>query len=206
VTRARDIVFVGLALSGAVALGLALTAGAGHAIARATGGAAITLLSISLAMSPIAQLVSAPSAVACRAARRTLGIASATVALAHALWALPTYLAPLTLSPIGALPWLRQGALALLLLLSLLVTSFPVLQRALAVRAWSALHRLAYLAAILASLHALGVPFGSSTVGIAACTATVVVLLARPLVLVLRRRPRASGEKDPQNEPETTID
>jgi DMSO/TMAO reductase YedYZ heme-binding membrane subunit len=70
-----------------------------------------------------------------------------------------------------------------------------VLLRALRVRAWSALHRLAYFAAILASAHALAVPFGGTGVGLAACTMTLVVLVARPLTLLVRRRPTTSADE-----------
>lgn len=178
-----------------VAALLAMTASPGHGLAGATGGAAITLLFSSLAMSPIARIAPAAIAMKARAARRLLGIASASVALAHAALALPTYLDPLTLAPFVGLPWLRDGALALFILVTLLVTSFPVLQRALRVRAWSALHRLAYLAAIFGSLHALGVPFGGVRVGLAACTATAVLLIARPLSLAVRRRPESPADE-----------
>ncbi len=178
-----------------VALLLATTASPGHALARATGGAAIALLFFSLAMSPLARLAAPELAVKARVARRQLGIASASVAIAHAALALPTYVAPLTLAPFVGLPWLRDGALALSILVTLLVTSFPVLQRALRVRAWSALHRLAYLAAIFASFHALGVPFGGAGVGLAACTVTVVLLIARPLSLAVRRRPESPADE-----------
>lgn len=184
----RRLLLGALLTSALVGLGLGAFASAGHGIARATGAAAITLLMTSLAMSPLARLLPAVWAVACRAARRRIGIAAALVALVHACLALPSYLAPLTLGPIASLPWLRHGAIALSILLVLLVTSFPALHRPLRVRAWSALHRLAYVAALFAALHALAVPFGSVRLGIAALLFTFVSLVARPLTLVLTKR------------------
>lgn len=177
-----------------VASALALSALAAIAlgdVARGTGAAALTLLLASLAMSPVALVVSAPVAVACRAARRKIGVASAAVALAHASWALYRYVDPFVLDPIARLPWLRQGALALAILLALALTSFAPVQRALRIRAWSALHRLVYAAAILAAGHVLGVPFGSVKLGIAAVLLTCASLAARPLALALRRRARS---------------
>ena len=157
-------------------------------VARGTGGAAITLLLGSLAMSPLSRVLPPAWALASRTVRRRLGIASAGVAVGHALFAFPTYLDPLVLGPITALPWLRHGFLALGILCALLVTSFPVLQRALRVKAWSSLHRLAYVAAALASLHALAVPFGSIRLGIVSLSVTALLLVARPLTWALRRR------------------
>lgn len=185
-TLERRIVVGALALSGVVGVLLG-------SFSRGTGGAAITLLLGSLVMSPTALVVSAPQAVACRAARRTLGIASATVAIVHALFALPHYLDPLVLEPIATVPWLRHGALALGILVTLALTSFAAVQRVLRVRAWSALHRLVYPAAILACFHVLAVPFGSVRLGIAASVLTSILLLVRPLAQALRR-PRARSE------------
>jgi sulfoxide reductase heme-binding subunit YedZ len=187
-TRERRLALAAVVIASILATRWALAASPGHGLARATGGAALVLLLCSLTMSPLSRLVSPAWAMACRGARRTIGIACAIVALTHAALAWSSYLQPLALGPILALPWLRHGALALVILVTLLVTSFPVLQRALRVRAWSALHRLAYFAAIFASLHALGAPFGSTEIGLAACTMTLVLLILRPLTLLVRRR------------------
>jgi sulfoxide reductase heme-binding subunit YedZ len=175
---------------------LALAALAGVAmqsVSRGTGVAALTLLCASLALSPVASVVPAAGAVACRAARRKLGIASALFATIHACWALPRYLDPLVLEPIARVPWLRQGAIALAILVVLALTSFAPIQRALRVRAWSSLHRLVYVAGLLASIHAIAVPFGSVRVGIAALALTALFLLVRPLTAVLGRRSASPG-------------
>ncbi len=185
------------------ALGLAALAGVwaatlarpGHGLARGTGTVAIVLLLLALASSPAAPWLAPARAVALRVGRRRVGIAAALVALGHACIALSSYVSPLVLSPIAAVPWLRHGALALGILAALLLTSFAAVQRALRVRAWSALHRLVYAAAILASLHALGVPFGSGLPGAAALLVTALSLLARPASrLARRRRPPAAPE------------
>jgi DMSO/TMAO reductase YedYZ heme-binding membrane subunit len=193
-TRERRVVLAAFVIAIMAATRWALVARPGHALAVWTGGATLVLLLCSLAVSPLSRVVAPAWAIACRAARRTIGIACAIVALGHAALAWSSYLQPLALAPILALPWLRHGALALLILVTLLVTSFPMLQRALRVRAWSALHRLAYFAAIFASLHALGSPFGSTEVGLAACTTTLVLLIARPLTLLVRRRTDLSAD------------
>jgi sulfoxide reductase heme-binding subunit YedZ len=171
-----------------VELALGLHASASHAVGIATGGAALTLLLSSLVCSPIAIVASPVWSVALRSARRRLGIASAIVAALHASLALPAYVEPLTLAPIATLPWLRHGALALAILLAMLATSFPRLTAALRVRAWSALHRLGYAAALLGSLHALAVPFGSVRVGVLALSIVAIALAVRICLLILRPR------------------
>jgi sulfoxide reductase heme-binding subunit YedZ len=195
VTRERKLLLGAAIVAGAVAAAATASASAGHALARATGGTALALLLASLATSPIAPWATPPWAVALRSVRRTLGITAALVAVLHSCFALPAYLDPLVLGPVLALPWLRHGAIALGVLLPLAVTSFPALQRALRVRAWSALHRLVYLAAILASLHALAVPFGSTWLGLVACIVTGILLLARPLALFAKRRPSPAHDE-----------
>lgn len=190
----RRIVTLALALAALVAVVLGALALPGHGLTRATGAAAITLLLVALAASPIARLVPPVWAVPLRGARRRVGIASALVAAGHAVLALASYLSPLALGPLLALPWLRHGAIALAILVALLLTSFPVLQRALRVRAWSALHRLAYVAGVFGALHAAGVPFGSVYVGLTALSLLAILLLARPLALLLGRRPRPDAD------------
>ena len=187
--REKRVFAVAVAVSIGVGLAVGMR-GASRALGLGTGGAALTLLIASLACSPLALLTTPAWSVALRAARRRLGITSALVALAHASLALSRYLAPLTLGPVGALAWLRHGALALAILLALLTTSFPRVTAALRVRAWSALHRLVYPAALLASLHALAVPFGSVRVGILALSAVATLLVVRICLAVARLRSR----------------
>jgi len=163
-----------------------------HWLARATGAAAITLLLASISTSPIASHVPAAWSVALRSARRRLGIAAACVASVHALLAASAYLVPITLAPFGALAWLRHGAIALAILIVLGITSFPAVARALRIRAWSSLHRLAYVAVIFASLHLLAVPFAGVRWGLLALGVAALSLGAR---LIPRSRVRASPDE-----------
>jgi sulfoxide reductase heme-binding subunit YedZ len=189
-TNERRIHAIVIAVVLGVELALGLRASDAHALGLATGGAALTLLLASLACSPIARVTTPEWSVALRSARRRLGIASAVVAAAHACLALPSYVTPLTLTPIATLPWLRHGAIALSILAALAITSFPRLTGVLRVRAWSALHRLAYVAAILGALHALAVPFGSVRIGLLALAIVAVLLAVRICLSFVRPRAR----------------
>lgn len=167
-----------------------------HRLMSATGGLAIALLISSLACSPVAVLLApkrAMGSVALRRARRWLGLSAALAALTHATAGAYGYLGRIALDPIFGVPWLRHGALALVLLGALSLTSFPAVTRALHVRAWSALHRLVYPAALLAALHATAAPFGDVSGGAFALFLVVALLLARPIAraIVSRRRPSA---------------
>lgn len=191
----RRITAAALSIAGSLAAWAAASARPGHELARASGVLALVALVLALAATPVADSLGAVAATAMRAARRWVGIAAAVAAALHAAIALPTYLDPLSLGPIAALPWLRHGALALGILLALLITSFAGPRRALRIRAWSALHRLVYVAALLAALHALAVPYGSVRPGLWALVATLAALVARPLArLVRRRRPEAESD------------
>lgn len=176
-----------LALALVLAVGLG-GLGASGGLARFTGIVALATLVLTLLASPLGRLTRGEWGLALRAARRPLGISSALVALAHASLALAAYLPSWSLAPIARLPWMRHGALALTLLAPLLVTSFPAAQRALRVRAWSALHRLAYAAAVLGCLHSVEVPYGNPTLGLALTLILGLSLLARPLLGLLRKR------------------
>lgn len=186
----RRVSAIAAALAIGVALALASTAPSDHALARATGGAAISLLLASLACSSLASLASPAWALGLRAARRRVGIASALVASLHAAIAFSNYVVPMQLGPILALPWLRQGALALAISWVLAATSFPIVQRVLRVRAWSALHRLVYPAVLLAAAHVLTEPFGSARFGTLVVALTGFLLAVRMFRVFLRRRVR----------------
>ncbi len=180
-----------VALAIAVGLGGGLEVSAEHSWISATGGAALTLLLSSLACSPLASAVgrsvagAAALAVALRRTRRWLGLAAAGTALAHALIGCGGYLGGIDVAAIARVPWLRHGGLALLVLGALSLTSFPVVTRALRVKAWSALHRFVYAAAVLAALHAVGTPFGDVGAGVFALAVVALLLLARPLIAVV---------------------
>lgn len=183
----------------AIGLAGALEVSAEHRLISGTGGLAIALLVSALACSPAAVLSRgrAAIAVALRRARRWLGLSATLVALTHATLGAYGYLGGIDLAPIFAVPWLRHGALALLLLGALSLTSFPVVTRALRVRAWSALHRLVYAAGVLAALHATGNPFGDIGGGVFAMVAVGSSFLARPIAraIAARRGDAATPER-----------
>lgn len=179
---------LGLALAGAVGLVAAIGAPTGHGLAQLTGAGALAALVLTLLATPVSRLLAGKRRLAIRSARRGMGIASALAALAHASLALAAYLPTWSFAPIARLPWMRHGALALALLLPLLATSFPALQRGLRVRAWSALHRLAYAAGVLGCLHSVEVPYGNPTLGGALAAIVGLSLLARLLLGLPRRR------------------
>lgn len=176
-------------LAACLALGaaLGLLAPAEHRLAHGSGVSAIALLTLALLASPLSRL-GPPRLLVLRAARRSLGLAAAAAAALHALAAWTGYLPSLSLAPIAALAWIRHGVLALAILAALALTSFPTIQRALRVRAWSALHRAAYAAGALAVLHALGSPFGSVWVGVSAGALVTISLVSRPILAIVRRR------------------
>lgn len=129
---------------------------------RASGWAPAIVLALSLSVTPCAGLVRRVRGTAPRGApslRRALGIAAASLALVHMVVALWAYVPRPWFAVIRGVPWLLSGALALMVLVALLVTSFPALTRALRVREWKPLHRLAYVAAPLVAHHLAVGPF-----------------------------------------------
>lgn len=129
-------------------------------LVRASGWGALVLLSGALCATPIGRVLgrlreSAGAYVT--ATRRALGVAAAALATLHGALALSTYLAD-ALERVLELAWIRGGVLAWAVLAALWITSYPRLVRALRVRAWKPLHRLAYVAALLALQHALLAP------------------------------------------------
>jgi len=158
----------------ALALIAVLVAGIGAAMAsssvereiwpiRASGWAALIALGLALCATPADRLLARvlPGRVdrtLLRALRRALGMTAAWLAAGHALLSLSTYLDG-ALPSLLTTPWLRSGLVALCILVALLVTSFPALVRALRIRLWKALHRLAHVAALLVLHHLLLSPF-----------------------------------------------
>ena len=134
-------------------------------LARASGWLACGALLLSLTMSPLGRLAVRLSGGRFRmgpfvAYRRAFGIVSAAAASIHAVAVLGTYLWDSWAAVIDR-SYLRSGLLAWILLLVLLATSFPRLNRALELRGWKELHRLAYVAGALALHHLLLSPFAS---------------------------------------------
>lgn len=153
-------------------------------ITRASGWLALVSLALALVATPIARLARwwTRRAIDSDAGslRRAFGIAAATLAIAHAAAALA---GPLdgALSSIAVSPRLRAGFVALLVLIALLVTSFPSLVRRLRARLWKPLHRLAYVAAGLAFVHVVLSPYAPRAIVLALFGALVLVGLARLL-------------------------
>ena len=146
------------------------------ALARGLGYLAFVLLSAALCVSPLGRWLRESSKL-----RRALGLAAAGWALFHAevgLWS-----SPLSVSVQLDDPQLRFGFGALAVLGLLAVTSFPGAVRALKLRSWKELHRLAYVAWICALLHGLLSPY-AWVPGL--CVIAVVVLALAPLRLLPR--------------------
>jgi len=141
----------------------------GHLLARSTGWCAIGALLLSLTCSPLHRLLRRspkgqhhPVVTALPRLRRALGLASAIFAAAHALVGL---LGPLdgALPAVVTWPFLRAGLAALAILGLLFLTSFPRVNRALRIRAFKSLHRLAHGAFLLVFLHLVLGPYAPRT-------------------------------------------
>lgn len=151
-------VIAGLFVLGVVAVALGVEGEADAysdvvALVRGFGYLAFVLLSAALCVSPLCRLLGARVS----ALRRALGLAAASGAALHAVAASSS--SPLSLREQFADPHLRFGIGALAVLWMLALTSFPRLVRALRLRSWKQLHRLAYVAWCCAWLHALFSPY-----------------------------------------------
>lgn len=136
--------------------------------------------------------------------RRLAGLLGAAASLAHASLALVAVLGLASLEEasaiVGAVPYLRHGALALALLAVLALTSFPELNARLGLRTWSTLHRGVYVAAALAALHVLAGPSADPRLALAVTVVVGLLLLAR----LARRGSRASEEARGLQPPDDT--
>ena len=156
-------------------------------IARGSGWLAASLLTLALCVSPLRWLRRAldrPEIAWFPALRRSLGIAAAGCALAHAGFSLARV--PGLYESLASLGWLRAGLSSLALLCVLLVTSFDEMTRRLRLQHWRLLHWLAYPAALAACLHALLGPFGRPALELT-LTFAIVVLLATRMWRVCKR-------------------
>lgn len=141
---------------------------------RASGWLAAAALVLALSATPLGRLGARIATGERRRAfvvlvpklRRALGITSACLAIVHAVVAATTWLRP-QLALIWEWAHLRAGLVALVILVLMLLTSFPPIVRALRVRWWKELHRLGYLAAVLVLLHLLGSAFAARGIVIA---------------------------------------
>lgn len=132
-------------------------------IARGTGWTAVAALMLSLSATPVGRLLALlrPGAKLSpwfAAFRRAFGIAAALLAMVHAVTVLGGYLRG-AWAALLSFSYLRAGLLALVILTTMLVTSFPSLVKRLRVRLWKPLHRLGYLAALLVLVHLLLSPY-----------------------------------------------
>ena len=152
-------------------------------LTRGTGWCALGALMLALSATPagrIARGLRAPPVFTRRVAamRRAFGITAAGLALLHAGIALGGYLDG-SWQAVISWPYLRAGLSALLILVPLLLTSFPALVRRLRVRLWKPLHRLAYVAALLALEHVLLSPFAPRALTLTLFAALLVLTLGR---------------------------
>jgi len=130
--------------------------------------------------------------------RRRLGLVGFVLAGLHASVALGGWLAPRSsdeaVNLFAALPYLRHGALAVVMLAPLAATSFPALNARLGLRTWSTLHRFVYAAVLLVALHVVAGPSADPRVASSYAVAVGVLLVLR---LVPRRAaPAASTGTD----------
>ena len=189
--RIRRRLALGVALPALLALGgVALWAAAQSwaparelAWARGTGWIAFSALLLSLSVTPAGRIAArlglAPPP-ALPVLRRALGMASAWLALLHALLSLAGTLG-WNWNALWTWPHLRAGVSALLLLCVLLLTSFARVIAALRLRFWRELHRLAYVAPLLVLQHVLLSPFGSRGLALGLVAAACALGLARCL-------------------------
>ena len=153
-------------------------------ITHRTGFAAITLLMVTLAITPASRLLRTPSLVTLR---RMLGLYAFAYALLHFL----TYLADQTLfagtglslglvaEDVAKRPYVTVGFATFLLLVPLAVTSTGGWVKRLGAKRWRALHRLVYVAAAGAVLHFLWLVKADTLVPIVFGAVLVLLLGAR---------------------------
>jgi len=160
---------------------------------RATGWSAAGALLLSLSMTPLRSLgqrLGRHRALPyLPTLRRSLGITSACFALAHGAVALTTYLWD-SWPAIPKEPFLRAGLVTLAILTALLMTSFPGVVRALRLRLWKPLHRLAYVAALFAFQHLMLSPFADRRLVLGLYLALALVSCLR---LIRAKRPPAAA-------------
>ena len=125
-------------------------------LCRLSGYAAVALLSVTLAITPLKRILSycrgKKSGPLFNRIRRQAGISSFCLAIVHA-WTAWTTFVPESWTAIWRLNYLRTGILALAVLAILFATSFNWVVRLLRLKVWSEVHRLFYVAAVLAVLH-----------------------------------------------------
>lgn len=157
-------------------------------IQRVTGRSALTILLVSLAVTPLIRVTKMGAWIRLR---RTAGLLAFGYAFLHA----SSYFIldqELSISLIAAdvveHPWVLAGFSAFTLLVPLALTSTDGMVRRLGGQRWRALHRLVYPAAILAVLHFLWLVKKDVRLPVAYLVVLSVLLLARiPLATASRR-------------------
>jgi sulfoxide reductase heme-binding subunit YedZ len=162
------------------------------------GSLALAALLLSAVASPLTHVTSKERRARLLKARRGLGLIGFGIAFIHATSSLLHVHATSFTSVwnrLHSLGYMQHGALALVVLFALTLTSFPRLNAKLGLRTWAALHRLAYVALLLAALHALEAPNMNPRVALAAFALSIAVVLAR-VGLALHRRLRPKRAED----------
>ena len=164
------------------------------------GMAALLLLMLSALASLGTHLTTKESRVRLLRVRRSLGLVASGAALFHAIASL-AHLHALSLTGVWnrllALGYLRHGALALLVLAALTLTSFPKVNARLGLRTWTSLHRLSYVALILGALHALAGPAMDPRLGVAALGFALAIVIIRVLVKMRKLVTKTKEEAEP---------
>jgi sulfoxide reductase heme-binding subunit YedZ len=150
-------------------------------IQKVTGLSALTILFVSLAITPLRRLTGWGQLIKLR---RAAGLTAFTYVCLHAT---SYFVFDQELSPTGIVmdvvehPWVLAGFSAFLLLIPLAATSTDGMIRRLGGKRWQAVHRLVYPAAILAGLHFLWLVKKDVSLPLAYLTVLTVLLLARRL-------------------------
>ncbi len=161
-------------------------------LTHTTGLSALTILLVTLGVTPVRRLLSRPSLVLLR---RPLGLFAWSYAVVHFLiYAVFDHRlsVPEISEDVAKHPWVLVGFSALLLLTTLAVTSPAAAIRRLGARRWNRLHRLVYLAATLVILHFLWLVKRDVTEPVRYGVILGVLLLARAIPALVRSR-RAGG-------------
>ncbi len=157
-------------------------------LTHTTGLSALTILLVTLGVTPVRRLLSRPSLVLLR---RPLGLFAWFYAVVHFLiYAVFDHQlsVPEISEDVAKHPWVLVGFSALLLLTALAVTSPAAAIRRLGARRWNRLHRLVYVAAILVILHFLWLVKRDLTEPIRYGSILAVLLLARAVPALVRSR------------------
>jgi methionine sulfoxide reductase heme-binding subunit len=158
---------------------------------RSLGLWALRLLLVTLAITP---LVRATGWYRLVPLRRTLGLATFAYACAHLavyLWLDMGFDARELMLDVVERPFIVVGALVFLCLLPLAATSTAAAQRAMGARRWKRLHRLVYVAVLLAALHYL------LATKVALTTPLLHGAVAVALLALRLRQPRRAAAREP---------